>query len=151
VPHLHREQTIPLPIEEAFRFFEDPQNLKLITPEHLHLVVTNEGGIQMRRGAEITYTIRWMGLPLSWRTLITEYDPPHSFKDIQLRGPYRKWEHTHTLIAEGDHTRMRDDVEYELPFGSLGQLVAGWLVRQQLETIFDFRRQKIETLLQRNN
>jgi ligand-binding SRPBCC domain-containing protein len=146
MPHLHREQVVRMPVEQAFRFFEDPSNLAKITPADLNLVITNDPG-PMRAGSEITYTIRWMGLPLRWRTLIKEYEPPWRFVDVQLRGPYAKWEHTHTLVPEGDHTRMVDDVEYRLPFGWLGQLVAGWLVGWQLKSVFDYRHEQIEKLL----
>jgi ligand-binding SRPBCC domain-containing protein len=145
--HLHREQLVPLRREEAFRFFEDPYNLLKITPPALNLSVTNPDRIQMRKGAEITYTIRWMGVPLKWRTVITRYDPPAAFTDVQVSGPYRKWEHTHTFIERGDSTLIADDVEYELPLGALGYLFAGWLVTRQLEEIFDHRNRRIVELL----
>jgi ligand-binding SRPBCC domain-containing protein len=67
--------------------------------------------------------------------------------DVQLRGPYAQWEHTHTLVQEGENTQMIDDVEYRLPFGSFGQLVAGWLVARQLKEVFNYRREQIDKLL----
>lgn len=148
MPHLHREQLVHRSLPETFRFFEDARNLTKITPASLRLLVISCPD-QVHAGAEITYTIRWMGLPLRWRTRITSYEPTHRFVDIQLRGPYKKWEHTHTFIAEGEDTRMLDDVEYELPFGQLGQLVAGWLIRRQLETIFAYRHDQVQQLLNR--
>jgi ligand-binding SRPBCC domain-containing protein len=146
MPHLHREQTVPLPIGDAFRFFEDPQNLKLLTPDWVRLRITDRP-VALRAGAEISYSIRWMGLPLRWRTRFAQYDPPHGFTDAQLRGPFKKWEHTHTFVPEGESTRIVDDLEYELPFGALGEIVAGSLIRRQLEALFDYRRKQIETRL----
>jgi len=63
--------TIRKPLEEVFKFFQDPRNLARITPPELGFQVTTPGPIEMRKGAEIDYTIRWLGLPMKWRTLIT--------------------------------------------------------------------------------
>jgi ligand-binding SRPBCC domain-containing protein len=38
---------------------------------------------------------------------------------------------------------MTDRVEYRVPFGALGWLVAGWWVRRRLEDIFDYRARVI--------
>jgi ligand-binding SRPBCC domain-containing protein len=146
MPILHREQTVPLPLDRVFEFFSDPHNLLRITPPQLNLVVTNREPVEMRSGAEITYTIRWLRIPMRWRTLISAYDPPHSFVDEQIRGPYRRWHHTHTFHAEGGSTRIVDRVAYELPFGPLGTLAHTLLVRRQLEGIFDYRREAIAAL-----
>lgn len=147
MPRLHYEQVVPMKSEEAFRFFEDPYNLLKITPPRLNLSVTNPERIVMRPGAEITYTIRWLGVPLKWLTLISVYEPPRKFVDIQVRGPYRKWQHTHLFVPEGDETLIVDDVEYEMPFGLLGTLVDRSFVHRQLEGIFAYRKQRIQELL----
>jgi len=146
MPHLHFEQLVPLPITEAFRFFEDPANLLKITPPQMALTITNPEPVVMRKGAEIAYTLCVAGMPQRWRTLIAEYDPPHSFMDVQLRGPYRKWEHTHTLREVEGGTLMIDDIDYELPLGWLGSVIAGWFVRRQLAHVFAYRQAQIERL-----
>ena len=53
----------------------------------------------MEQGAIIDYTIRLAGVPLRWRTVIDEWDPPHAFRDVQVRGPYATWEHTHEFVS----------------------------------------------------
>ena len=74
------EMEAPLPLGVVFKFFEDPRNLARITPPDLNLKVTT-GNVEMQKGASIDYEIHWLGLPMKWRTLITEYQPPHSFQD----------------------------------------------------------------------
>jgi ligand-binding SRPBCC domain-containing protein len=66
---------------------------------------------------------------------------------MQTRGPYSVWNHIHEFEPDEGGTVMRDRVRYRLPFGALGDLVAGWLVRRDLEAVFDFRRQRIKELL----
>ena len=66
---------------------------------------------------------------------------------MQCQGPYRLWQHTHQFEAVAGGTRMRDTVEYALPFGLLGRLAhVGW-VRRDLQAIFDYRARQIASIL----
>lgn len=94
----------------------------------------------MKVGALIDYTIRLYRLPMRWRTEITKWNPPLSFEDSQLRGPYAKWVHTHSFVSDNGGTTIEDIVIYALPFGRLGR-VAHPLVKRQLKRIFDYREQ----------
>ncbi len=147
MPILHYEQVVPLPLDEAFKFFADPYNLLKISPENINLRVKNKERVEMRKGAIIHYQIRWLGLPLGWETDIEEYDPPKRFIDNQRGGPYKKWHHVHTFVEEGPNTRIIDDVLYEMPFGPIGRLVEKLIVRKQIEGIFEYRRTKLDELL----
>lgn len=144
---LQREQTIPRPIDEVFAFFADAHNLEAITPPWLGFRILTPAPIAMREGMRILYRLRWHRLPLRWTTEIRRWDPPRLFVDVQQRGPYRLWEHTHEFEPVPGGTRMRDTVEYALPFGLLGRLAhAGW-VRRDLQTIFDYRARRVAELL----
>ena len=100
----------------------------------------------MKEGAVIDYTIRVAGIPQRWTTLITEFTPPSRFVDLQLRGPYSYWHHTHIFVAIDDGTKVIDDVHYALPFGLLGRLAHSLFVQRMLRSIFDFRRRALEDL-----
>lgn len=144
---LHREQHIPRTLDEVFAFFADAGNLEAITPPWLNFRIETPRPIELRDGTVIDYCLRWHGVPLRWRSEIAEWTPPDRFVDVQLRGPYSHWRHTHTFEATDQGTLMRDDVEYALPLGSLGRLAHRLLVRRQLETIFDYRCQRVAELL----
>src|SRR5437868_2264624 len=50
-------------------------------------------------------TIVQMRIALLWVTfesLHTAYDPPHSFEDQQVRGPFRSWRHRHIVEPHPD-------------------------------------------------
>ena len=64
--------------------------------------------------------------------------------DVQTKGPYRSWRHSHAFSDAPGGTLVRDRVEYELPFGPLGELAHRLFVARQLRRIFDFRRAAIE-------
>jgi NADH dehydrogenase len=132
-------QFVPRPLPDVFDFFARPDNLGRITPPRMRFEFLREDRA-MRSGLEIDYRLRpLLGIPVSWRTRIDAYDPPNSFEDVQLRGPYRRWEHRHTFRAVDGGTRMTDEVEYELPFGPLGDLINRLVVRGELRRIFGYR------------
>ena len=143
---LAREQLVPRPREELFPFFADARNLARITPAALGFRILNDGPIDMRAGATIDYRIKVAALPIRWRTVIELWEPPVRFIDVQAKGPYALWRHTHSFEAVPAGTLMRDRVEYALPFGPLGRLVHRLVVARQLETIFAFREQIIRSL-----
>lgn len=145
---LHRKQWLPRRLHEIFEFFERPQNLPLITPPRLDFQILTPEPIAMARGLTIDYRVRVLGIPTHWRSLISEYDPPRSFRDVQVIGPYRLWDHRHRFWRENNGTVIDDFVVYEPPYGLLGALVHRLAIRSRLEAIFDFRRHRIEELLQ---
>jgi ligand-binding SRPBCC domain-containing protein len=144
---LERVQLVPRPREEVFAFFANARNLEAITPDFLRFRIATAGPIAMGRGTLIDYRLRLFGVPFGWTTLIEAYEPPRRFVDVQLRGPYRSWRHTHDLAEVAGGTLMADTVEFALPLGPLGDLAHAVLVRRALERIFDHRRRRIEELL----
>lgn len=144
---LERKQHIGLPLEEVFDFFGRPENLSRITPLSLGFKILTPSPVKMQAGAVIDYTIRAAAIPLRWTTLISDYDPPRRFVDVQLRGPYSFWHHEHLFEAADGGTLVIDKVHYALPGGPLGDLVHVLFVKRQLEAIFDFRREQIMAAL----
>ena len=82
-------------IDDVFSFFSKPENLSKITPSRLGFYIKTPSPIVMKSGQLIDYIIKIVGLPIHWRTLITEYQSPHLFVDQQIKGPYSLWHHKH--------------------------------------------------------
>jgi ligand-binding SRPBCC domain-containing protein len=145
---LVREQWLARMAPEVFPFFSDAGNLARITPPDLRFQFECELPVDMRVGALIDYRLSLYRVPFRWRTRITVWDPPHSFVDESVRGPYRLWEHSHWFRPAADGSRrtlMVDQVRYALPFAPLGE-IAHFLVRRKLEQIFDYRREVVGEL-----
>lgn len=143
---LQRTQWLPRSPEALFPFFGDAHNLEKITPPWLNFEILTPRGFEIKKGALIDYRIRLHGIPVRWKTEITEWDPPFSFVDTQLQGPYRLWRHQHTFTAEGSGTRCDDVVEY-YPIG--GAVTYHLFVRREVEKIFDFRASALSGLFPR--
>jgi ligand-binding SRPBCC domain-containing protein len=137
---LRAELLLPRPISEIFLFFAQARNLETLTPPWLKFEVLTPEPITMRAGLTIDYRIRIHGLPVRWRTEIAAWEPPHRFIDVQLRGPYRLWHHTHTFEERGGATLCRDEVRY-WPMG--GALIDRLFVSRDVRAIFEFRRRKL--------
>ena len=136
--HLERDIWLPRPRAEVFEFFSNAANLEVLTPPWLHFHILNPS-LVISQGALIDYRLRIHGIPLTWRSEISRWNPPSSFVDEQRKGPYRRWVHTHTFRDERGGTRVGDSVEFEVP---LGWLVGG-LVMRDVNRIFAFREQAL--------
>ena len=145
---LERTQVVPIPIDEAFAFFADAANLEQITPPWLRFRIVEHPG-EIAAGARFRYRLRLAGIPIRWRTEIVSWTPPRAFVDVQRRGPFLLWEHTHRLTPVAGGTEIYDHVRYRLFLGPLGALVQRLLVRRWVEGIFDYRAREVPQLLTR--
>ena len=137
-----------LPAAEAFQFFSEARNLEALTPAWMGFEVITPEPIEMRAGTLIDYRLKLHGLPARWRTRIEVWEPPVRFVDIQLRGPYALWEHTHTFAPDGEQAVViSDHVRYALPLGPLGELAHAF-VKRDLRRIFDYRQAAVSDALQ---
>ena len=140
---LERAQRLAGAPEDLFPFFADARNLERITPGWLGFRVLTPG-VEMGAGALIDYRLRLHGVPVNWLTSIQAWDPPHRFVDVQVRGPYALWHHTHDLLDDGaGGTLMRDTVRYAIGFGPLGELAHRLVVARDLDAIFAFRAEAV--------
>ena len=129
--------------DKVFEFFARPENLAQLTPGWLDFRILTPSPIPMDRGTVIDYRIGLGGVPMRWRTLIADYEPPCIFIDEQLDGPYAVWHHTHRFETVPGGTRLVDRVRYLPPLGILGRLAHGLLIRRQLTRIFSYRQEVI--------
>ncbi len=140
---LEQKQLVPRPLAEVFAFFSDAGNLEKITPAWLSIRIREPRPERIRAGTLLRYLIRWHGIPLTWTTNILVWSPPRMFVDVQLRGPYRIWHHTHRFEPVDGGTLMTDVVRYQLPLGPIGACMHQWRVRGEVEAIFNHRRERI--------
>jgi ligand-binding SRPBCC domain-containing protein len=144
---LRSEQWVPVGRNDAFGFFAEAGNLQALTPPSLQFTILTPLPIRMGVGTLIRYRLRIFGLPIGWLTRIEEWRPGKGFTDIQLRGPYARWIHTHTFTGGDGGTWVRDEVEYALPLAPASNPLHAAFVRPMLERIFAYRRDAIARLL----
>ena len=134
---------LPRSRDEVFTFFSDAANLNAITPASVHFRMVTSSPVEMRAGTLIDYRMRIRGIPVSWRTRITVWEPPHRFADEQLRGPYRFWQHEHRFDSKDGGTVVRDHVRYAVPFDFIAHPL---FVGRDVEKIFTYRQEQLRAL-----
>jgi ligand-binding SRPBCC domain-containing protein len=131
-------------LEEAWKFFSSPANLKVITPPYMGFDIISGGDRPMFAGQIIQYIVTPVaGIKTKWVTEITHVKEPYYFVDEQRFGPYALWHHKHFLREIDGGVEMEDIIDYKLPFGIIGQAVHPFMVKPKLEEIFNFRRNKL--------
>ena len=137
------QRTVKRPLTEVFSFFSNAHNLAEITPPELHLNVLTPAPIEMSAGTLIDYRLKLHGIPIRWQTEIIEWNPPHGFVDVQRRGPYRLWRHTHTFSETDNGVIVNDLVVYAV-WGN--QIINKYFVRPDIEKIFAYRSKQLEEI-----
>jgi len=172
----HSQQWLPYPVELVFAFFANPENLPRLMPawqkariEEALFTAPPPAPLEssplpprsIAAGAGTRMTLSFRPFPLSpiripWEAEISEFVWNDHFCDIQLRGPFAYWHHCHRLRPESRvtspdtttlGTMLLDDVEYELPFGFVGDLAQRIFIRHQLESTFAHRQKFTSNLL----
>ena len=136
-----KETRIAAPPAVVFAFHESPGALERLTPpwERVELV---QGGDSIRPGARVVLRVGVWPLRMRWVAEHTEYEKDRMFADRQVEGPFDSWYHRHICLDDGDGgTRLRDEIEYQPPFGIVGRWLVGAFIQTKLRKMFDHRHE----------
>lgn len=136
-----KESVIHAAPERVWAFHELPDALERLTPPWERVrVIEKAQGLQV--GSRVIIETKLFGIvPARWVAEHTHYDPPHSFEDVQLSGPFKRWRHRHIVEPHVAGATLRDEVEYEPPFGFAGRLAADFVITPRLERMFAYRHE----------
>lgn len=173
----HSEQWLPYPVDLVFAFFANPENLPRLMPSWQKARIEEASFVpppprlasldsslplqSIAAGIGTCITLSFRPFPFSpvrvrWEAKIDEFVWNNLFADLQLKGPFSYWHHRHTIRAETRITAsgastsgslLRDDVEYEMPLGKLGEVANTLFIARQLHTTFAFRHTRTRELL----
>jgi ligand-binding SRPBCC domain-containing protein len=101
----------------------------------------------MEAGTALDYRLTCLGVSVGWRIFVREFDPPFRFLDVQLRGPFARWEHRHRFLAGRGGTLMEDRLVYRLPLGLLGRAAHVAALRRLMAAAWRHRTRRIAELL----
>ena len=135
MPVFVKSVLIDAPVCEVFRFHERPDALALLSPAFPPVRMTGRTG----KGIEPGSSVELRAGVFRWVARHTAYEKDRLFVDQQIEGPFAKWIHRHEFEAVGSQTRLTDRIEYELPGGSIVNLLLGWTVTLGLRRMFAYR------------
>jgi ligand-binding SRPBCC domain-containing protein len=127
--------------ERVFAFHQLPDALWRLIPPWEKVKVVQKADIS-KIGARTILETRILGpFKVRWIAEHTAYDPPRSFEDVQISGPFRAWRHRHIVKPHPDGAILRDEVEYKMPIPIFGPLAAPMAVTPRIQKMFDYRHQ----------
>src|SRR2546425_2022994 len=152
---IERRLWLPRPRPDVFAFFVDPRNLGAVQPSWAQPIWLAEPPARLEAGALLDFAVRTVGVSVRWRVMVREFDPPFRFVDVQLWGPFARWEHRHRFLEglppedTGGRlgTWVEDRVTYRLPLGALGRLAHVLGVERTIAGLFDYRERRLRELL----
>jgi len=142
-----RSFKVNAPLSEVAAFHDDPVSLVAITPPPARVTIERFDR-PVHAGSRVIFRLGVGPIGVTWDGIIAEYVEHSYFRDVQTKGPFGAWSHTHSFVAEADGTRVNDRVEYEPPFGLIGKLLNPILVRPSLAFMFKHREKKTRELLE---
>jgi uncharacterized protein len=134
-----RRIKIEAPAEEVFQWHtRDGAFERLMPPWEQVEVIDKIGGI--KDGDQVKILTRIGPIRARWTAEHRGFKEGREFRDIQISGPFAYWEHTHSFEPTSvSESYLEDRIEYALPFGALGRIMAGGYLRRKLERLFDYR------------
>ena len=134
-----RRSRIEAPAEAVFDWHMSPGALERLIPPGDPMQVLETTG-EIGNGARVLFLIRIGPIPVRWLAEHTGFRPGREFTDRQIQGPFAYWEHRHLVEPDGESACVLEDrIDYALPLGWLGRLLAGWFVRRKLDRLFAYR------------
>lgn len=134
-----RRTRIEAPADVLFRWHAEPGALERLSPpwEPVEVIDRAPG---VRDGDRGELRVHMGPLRLRWDFEHRNYVEGRQFQDAQIRGPFKRWVHTHRFTPDGPNACwLEDEIEYEFPFGTLGRWIAGRMVRRKLARLFEYR------------
>lgn len=127
------------PAEEVFRWHTREGAFERLTPPWEPVkVVERHGGIQ--DGGRVVLNIPMGPFRQRWISEHYDYQAGRHFRDRQIKGPFASMEHLHKMEKINDSSSyLEDSIDYTLPFGALGQWIAGRYVQNRFARLFEYR------------
>lgn len=134
-----KQCVIDAPVESVFAWHARPGALeRLIPPWDPLTVIRRTGGI--KPGAEVVMRIKAGPLPLEWRARHTHFEENRMFRDILVRGPFARWEHTHRFAPHGaGGCLLTDSIAYALPLHPFSTAITDKVIQNMLGRTFAYR------------
>ncbi|KAB7884958.1 SRPBCC family protein [Poseidonibacter ostreae] len=137
--------TINCKIEDLFEFHIDIKNLQNITPPDTKVNLLNKDFVPVEGGVLKIKTVKSF-IPTTWEVQIAKIQKPNILVDIALKSPFKYWKHSHVFTQKGNICELKDIVEYELPFGKIGDLF-DFFIQNELKKMFDYRHKVTKEIL----
>lgn len=122
MPVIEIEVEINAPVERAFDL------ARCIDLHEETMSRTNEKAIEgttkglINLGETVTWQATHFGIRQKLTSKITGFDRPFHFRDVMLKGAFKRFTHDHFFEQKGAKVLMKDVFDYDSPFWILGKI-----------------------------
>lgn len=136
-----QRSSMPASAEELFAWHARPGAFERLLPPWERIEI-RQPAWSLANGARAELVIR-IG-PFRQRMVAEHHALPDGigFRDVQVVGPFAKWEHTHRMAPAdpgNSASCLEDRIHYDVPFGTIGRVMLGRTIRQSIERTFAYR------------
>ena len=154
MPEYEHNTIVKADLEKTFSWFENNGSFRrLMPPWEVSEEVRADDSLT--DGSQRVFRFPFGPIKMTWVAEHSDYNPPNSFSDRMIKGPFRSWEHDHQFTHQNGETTVRDHVTYQAPFGALGNfadsILGGQLMRRRIERMFTARELRLIRDLQRHS
>ena len=138
MPNFETKSTVESDVTDLYKYHANPGAINRLIPPWENISIEQRSD-SLVVGSEVVIRNALFGIPVTWHAKHTQLNPPNSFQDIQLSGPFKTWIHDHHFQSVGvGLSTLEDRIYFETKFGWLGTL--GWpIVRRKLDAMFAYR------------
>src|SRR5215217_1265955 len=135
---------------DVLAWHSNPGAFERLTPPWMNVrVLDGVGGIEPGDWKRLRVGAGPIGVP--WTLVHRNAEDGTGFVDEQTDGPFASWRHEHRFLSDGPKRSVLEDrITYQLPFGAVGQLVAGHQVERRVDDLFRFRHERTQVDLARH-
>src|SRR6188472_702010 len=129
---------------ELLAWHSNPGAFVRLTPPWMNVhVLDSVGGIEPGDWKRLRVGAGPIGVP--WTLVHKNAEDGTGFVDEQTDGPFVSWRHEHRFLSDGpERSVLEDRITYQLPFGAVGQIVAGRQFERRLDDLFRFRHERTQ-------
>lgn len=134
---------LPRPAVQVIDFCLQRDNFPAIMPDPIQVLWASTPGGELGG----TYAFRWWFkrvIPITWVAFIDSWDPGREFSDLQVRGMFRYFHHTHTAEDDEDGCLYTDTIRFA---SHLGPAVDRRILVPQLRATFATRHRRMQLML----
>jgi uncharacterized protein (TIGR01777 family) len=149
MPRFVQRSVVGAPAATVFDWHTRPGAFeRLVPPWQQVRVLERQGSFA---DARVVFTVGSGPLRPRWTAQHMGCVPGEEFRDVQVQGPFARWEHTHRFLPDGEASSvLEDDIDWALPVAPLGPLVGNRAVERLLARTFRFRHERTRADLARH-
>lgn len=141
-----KRTTLYAPADALFGWHASPGAFERLAPPWETLRIIERTG-SIRNGDRLTFQLRKWPAWITWEAVHRGFVDGEQFVDEQVRGPFRRWVHTHRFErVDANRSVLVDQVDFEPPFAA----VTTGIARRAIERMFRWRHERTRLDVERH-